>query len=71
MLIPDITEKMLSLKLKALEQDGFVKRMIYAEVPPRVEYEMTAEGQSLIPVLEAIAAWGRNQARDKGEMIKI
>jgi DNA-binding HxlR family transcriptional regulator len=69
--IPDITDKMLSLQLRALEEDGLIKRTIYSEVPPRVEYEMTKEGQSLVPVLEAMAEWGRNKAGKDGKMVKV
>ena len=68
-LIPNITEKMLSLQLKTLEQDGIVARKIYAEVPPKVEYFLTDFGKSLIPTLEQIALWGRNLAEAKGKMV--
>ncbi|MFN8336355.1 MAG: helix-turn-helix domain-containing protein [Cyclobacteriaceae bacterium] len=68
-LIPNITEKMLSLQLKDLENDGIVSRKLYAEVPPRVEYFLTDFGKSLIPMLEEIARWGRNLAESKGKMI--
>jgi DNA-binding HxlR family transcriptional regulator len=67
--IPDITEKMLSLQLKSLEEDGIVKRTVYAEVPPRVEYEMTDFGRTLIPVVEAIAKWGRELGQAEGELV--
>jgi DNA-binding HxlR family transcriptional regulator len=67
--IPDITEKMLSLQLKTLEEDGIVKRTIYAEVPPRVEYEMTDFGRTLIPMLEEIALWGRSLGEKEGELV--
>jgi DNA-binding HxlR family transcriptional regulator len=69
--IPDITDKMLSLQLRALEADGLVKRTIYPEVPPRVEYELTKEGKSLVPVLEAMAEWGRTKAKRDGKMVKV
>lgn len=68
--IPDITEKMLSLQLKELEKDGIVKRKVFAEVPPRVEYCLTDFGKTLIPVLEAIAGWGRDLGRDNGQMME-
>jgi DNA-binding HxlR family transcriptional regulator len=67
--IPDITEKMLSLQLKTLEEDGIVKRTIFAEVPPRVEYEMTDFGRTLIPMLEEIALWGRTLGEKEGELV--
>lgn len=69
--IPDITDKMLSLQLRALEQDSLVKRTFYPEVPPRVEYELTGEGRTLIPVLEAMAAWGKAKAKRDGSLVKV
>jgi DNA-binding HxlR family transcriptional regulator len=68
-LIPDITEKMLSIQLKTLEEDGIVTRTIYPEVPPRVEYELTAFGKTMIPMLEQIALWGRNLSETEGELV--
>ena len=68
-LIPNITEKMLSLQLKDLEVDGIIKRKVYAEVPPRVEYYLTDFGKTLIPMLEEIARWGRNLAETKGKIV--
>src|SRR6185436_4111917 len=52
--IPDMTEKMLSIQLKKLEEDGLIKREVFAEVPLRVEYSLTDFGKTLKPVLEAI-----------------
>ena len=66
--IPDITEKMLSLQLKALENDGLIKREVFAEVPLRVEYSMTEFGKTLIPVLEEIARWGKQLGEMKGKL---
>lgn len=68
-LIPNITEKMLSLQLKDLERDGIVGRRIYPEVPPKVEYFLTDFGKSLIPMLDEIALWGRNLAQSKAKMV--
>ena len=69
--IPDITEKMLSLQLKALEKDGIIRRNVFAEVPLRVEYSMTAFGETLIPVLEEIARWGRKLGETKGKLVEV
>ncbi|TAE23519.1 MAG: transcriptional regulator [Cytophagales bacterium] len=69
--IPDITEKMLSLQLKALEEDGIVSRTVYAEVPPRVEYALTDFGRTLVPALEEIARWGRELGAREGELIGV
>jgi len=68
-LIPNITEKMLSLQLKTLENDGIIKRKLYAEVPPKVEYCLTDFGKSLVPMLEEIARWGRNLGESKGKIV--
>ncbi|MDT0433976.1 MULTISPECIES: helix-turn-helix domain-containing protein [Streptomyces] len=55
--IPGISQRMLTLTLRNLERDGLVSRTAYAEVPPRVEYELTATGRSLIPPALALADW--------------
>ena len=57
-LIPSITQKMLTQQLRELEQDGIIYRKVYAVVPPKVEYSLTSYGCTLIPVLQAMAAWG-------------
>lgn len=70
--IPDITEKMLSLQLKSLQEDGLVKREVFAgEVPMRVEYSLTDFGKSLRPVLDAIAKWGRQLGETEGKVIEM
>ena len=69
-LIPDITEKMLSMQLKQLEKDGLVSRKVFAEVPPRVEYTLTAHGRTLLPLLEEIAKWGRMIGKKYGKLEK-
>jgi DNA-binding HxlR family transcriptional regulator len=68
--IPDITEKMLSLQLKSLEESGLVKREVFPEVPLRVEYSLTEFGQTLRPVIEAIAKWGRELGQTKGRIVE-
>jgi DNA-binding HxlR family transcriptional regulator len=57
-LIPDVTQRMLTLHLRELERDGIVHREIYAEVPSRVDYRLTPFGETLLPVLRMIEAWG-------------
>jgi DNA-binding HxlR family transcriptional regulator len=69
--IPDITDRMLFIQLKAQEKDGIVSRTVYPQVPPRVEYELTDEGKTLLPVLEAVAKWGRDKVKRDGEMVKV
>jgi DNA-binding HxlR family transcriptional regulator len=56
--LPNITQRMLTLQLRELEAAGLVRRTVYAEVPPRVEYDLTPWGESLRPVLEALSDWG-------------
>jgi DNA-binding HxlR family transcriptional regulator len=56
--IDDITQKMLTVTLRTLEADGLVARKYYQEIPPRVEYQLTDLGKSLVPHIEALAHWG-------------
>lgn len=56
--IPNITERMLTLQLRKLEANKIVTRTVYAEVPPRVEYELTPLGYELKPIIEALVHWG-------------
>lgn len=58
-LVPNATERMITLQLRELEADGVISRLVYAEVPPRVEYKLTRFGQSLEPILEQMQDWGR------------
>ena len=56
--IPDCTQRMLTLQLRELEEDGLVERTVYPVVPPRVEYKLTPFGRTLRPIIEAMSAWG-------------
>jgi DNA-binding HxlR family transcriptional regulator len=55
--IPKVTQKMLIQQLRALEADGVVRRIVYPEVPPHVEYELTPAGTALTPALNALHDW--------------
>jgi DNA-binding HxlR family transcriptional regulator len=57
-LVPGITQRMLTLQLRALEDDGIITRKIGDQVPPHVEYFFTERGRTLGPALEALEAWG-------------
>lgn len=57
-MIPNITERMLTLQLRELERDGLVTRTVYHEVPPRVEYELTSLSSMLIPICLQLDEWG-------------
>lgn len=56
--IPSISEKVLSQTLKQLTTDGLIRRELFADVPPRVEYTMTDFGKSLLPHVESLINWG-------------
>ena len=55
--IGDISQKMLTVTLRSLEADGLITRTLYPEIPPRVEYELTDLGRSLLPHIEQLAHW--------------
>lgn len=56
--LPGVNTKMLTKQLRELEEDGVIRRIVYPEVPPRVEYAITDFGKTLIPILEALCTWG-------------
>jgi DNA-binding HxlR family transcriptional regulator len=66
-----ITQRMLTLQLRELEDAGMVVRTVHAEVPPRVDYALTALGQSLQPVLLAMRDWGVRYAHERGEDVAL
>lgn len=55
-----ISQKVLTDSLRSMEEDGILTRTVYPEVPPRVEYALSGLGQSLRPIIEAMAEWGQN-----------
>lgn len=57
-LIPNITQRMLTLQLREMENDGILHRKVYPEIPPKVEYSLTEFGQTLLPVIKAMHKWG-------------
>jgi DNA-binding HxlR family transcriptional regulator len=58
MMLKDISKQMLTTQLRELEHDGIIERVIYPEIPPRVEYSLSPKGKSLLPVVEAMKNWG-------------
>jgi len=62
-LLSNCSQRMLTLQLRELEEDGLVKRTVFAEVPPRVEYELTPFGRSLEPILLSLKDWGDRYRR--------
>ena len=65
--VGNISRKVLTAQLRAMEESGLVHRKVYAEVPPRVEYSLTALGQSLKPILDAMWAWGEGYQASQQE----
>jgi DNA-binding HxlR family transcriptional regulator len=57
-LLPGISQKMLTQHLRELEQDGLVRRTVYPETPPRVEYGISEYGRSLEPIFDVLYDWG-------------
>ncbi len=60
--IPDISQKMLTVTLRTLEEDGYVTRTVYPEVPPRVEYALTDRAKSLLPHVDSLIGWALENA---------
>jgi DNA-binding HxlR family transcriptional regulator len=58
MALKDVSKQMLTTQLRDLERDGIIDRVIYPEIPPRVEYFLTDKGKALQPVFEAMKEWG-------------
>ena len=62
--IPDISQKILTATLKTLAADGLIKREVFPEVPPRVEYSLTAKGLSLLPLIDNLLTWASDNMED-------
>ncbi|WP_025683519.1 winged helix-turn-helix transcriptional regulator [Paenibacillus maysiensis] len=67
-LIPGLTQKVLTYQLRELEANGLVERKIYPEIPPRVEYSLTAYGESLVPLLDLMNQWGQDHQKLKAAL---
>ncbi|KKB33502.1 winged helix-turn-helix transcriptional regulator [Bacillus thermotolerans] len=68
--MPGITQKMLTKQLRELEEEDIVQRVVYPQVPPKVEYSITEYGRSLEPILEAMHEWGSKHTAHKEEKEK-
>ena len=62
-MIPDISSRVLSGTLRVLEADALVERTYYQEVPPRVEYSLTATGRSLVPIIMQLTEWAQKNMK--------
>jgi DNA-binding HxlR family transcriptional regulator len=69
-LLVTISEKVLINELKTLEGHGLVTRKVYGEVPPRVEYSLSAYGKSIIPIIDLISKWGEAHAKKVGKIVE-
>ncbi|BBI33288.1 winged helix-turn-helix transcriptional regulator [Cohnella abietis] len=71
-LIPEITHRMLTSQLRELEENDLIKRVVYPEIPPKVEYSVTEYGQTLMPILNEMHKWGTahqtHMAQKNGEL---
>lgn len=70
--IPDISQKMLTVTLKTLEADGLISRKVFAEVPPKVEYKITERGKTLLPHINNLTVWAaENMTAIKKSRVKF
>ncbi|WP_245780805.1 winged helix-turn-helix transcriptional regulator [Gracilibacillus orientalis] len=69
-LIPSVTQKMLTNKLRELEKSGLIHREVYPVVPPKVEYSLTDKGKSLLPILHMLEEWGRSYMKQQDQELK-
>ncbi len=67
--IPGVSQKMLIQQLRQLEADGVVTRIVHPQVPPKVEYHLTAWGQSLCPALDALLVWAEHAPAEQRSML--
>lgn len=61
---PDISQRMLVITLRTLEEDGYVTRTVFPEIPPRVEYSLTERAKSLKPILASLLKWASDNMAD-------
>ncbi|GIN71837.1 transcriptional regulator [Bacillus sp. J14TS2] len=67
--MPGITQKMLTKQLRELEEEDIVERVVYPQVPPKVEYSVTEYGKGLEPILEAMHEWGTKHTQHKKQKV--
>ncbi|MGE3680373.1 MAG: winged helix-turn-helix transcriptional regulator [Bdellovibrionales bacterium] len=63
-LLPDVTQRVLTKQLRELEQAGIIRREVYPEIPPKVEYSLTPLGETLHPIVTAMRAWGKRYSKE-------
>jgi DNA-binding HxlR family transcriptional regulator len=70
-LMPLATKRMLTKQLRELERDGMIDRKIFRQVPPRVDYSLTKEGKSIVPILEDLCEWGKRRMTKKTNVVRL
>jgi DNA-binding HxlR family transcriptional regulator len=68
MMLKDVSKQMLTTQLRELEEDGIIDRVIYAEIPPRVEYFLTEKGTALLSICKEMKAWGNKYLLEQVEV---
>ena len=69
--MPLATKRMLTKQLRELERDGMIDRKVFRQVPPRVDYSLTKEGQSIVPILEDLCEWGKRRMTKKTKVVDL
>ena len=70
-LMPITTKRMLTKQLRELERDGMIDRKVFRQVPPRVDYSLTKEGKSIVPILEDLCDWGKRRMSKKTQVVGL
>jgi DNA-binding HxlR family transcriptional regulator len=69
--MPLATKRMLTKQLRELERDGMIDRKVFRQVPPRVDYSLTKEGKSIVPILEDLCQWGKRRMTKKTKVVGL
>jgi DNA-binding HxlR family transcriptional regulator len=69
--MPLATKRMLTKQLRELERDGMIDRKVFRQVPPRVDYSLTKEGKSIVPILEDLCEWGKRRMTKKTKVVGL
>ena len=69
--LPGISHKMLTQQLREMERHGMIARTVYAVVPPRVEYDLTELGRTVVPIIEQLRSWGSSYRRRRSTSVGV